>query len=489
LNLTQLLLPMASAVTARLLALEIGLGRAAAWVAGGLYGFSIIVDWRTQFHLNFGFATPLVPLGLLFAVRFGRTYARRDALLGGVLVGLILLTDQIMALLCVVGVGLWVVVAAIADRKWKPWLRFAAWAAVAALVIGSPQLAMMARAASNGGYQANNAALASTWVSGETNLLTMLSPGNVRSIVPGNLRSLAYQHPWGEATPAYGWGALGLALALLTLILLLRRRPVVRRAPLVWGVVVFLIASWLALGPQLRLATFPHIPFAVHRYGQFVSPVMPFTWLTYIPFFGDVHVPSRFTMLGILALAMLGGAGFQQLRASGRWGLVVASLLVAFAVLESGFPDAGTGKRWVPLSRDALYAPIRADHTRSIVVDVPLGFIGSTAGAGEDANQMEPMLRATQHDHPIAQGYVTRLPQRLVNKLVARPLYGAILATQSGAPNHVNPAAAAADARGIDARWIVMWPQANAAVRAYVASMGFRLMKSEDGIEVLYLAG
>jgi hypothetical protein len=405
-----------------------------------------------------------------------------------VLAGLVLLTDQIMALLCLVGVALWILVAAISERRWKPWLRFAAWAALAALVVGSPQLAMMARAATNGGYQANDAALASTWVSGETNVLTMLSPGNVRSIVPGNLRSLAYQHPFGEATPAYGWGALGLGASLLVLVLLLRCRPVIRSGPIVWGVVVFLIASWLALGPQLRLATFPHIPFAIHRFGQFVSPVMPFTWLTYIPFFGDVHVPSRFTMLGILALAMLGGAGFQQLRGAGRWGLALALLLVAFAVLESGFPDGGVSKQWVPLTRDALYARIRADHTHSIVVDVPLAFIGSTAGAGEDANQMEPMLRATEHGHPVAQGYVTRLPQRLVDKLVAHPLYGAILATQSGAPNHITSAAAAADARRIDARWIVMWPQANSAVRAYVARMGFRLVGSEDGIEVLRLA-
>jgi hypothetical protein len=486
-NLTELLLPPAAAVTARLLGRELGLGRTAAWVAGGIYGFSIIVDWRTQFHMNFGFPMPFIPIAVLFAVRYTRTRARRDAVLSGGVAGLVMLLDPIMALLTALGVALWVLVAALESRAWRDWTRFGALAILAGGIVGSPQLAMMADAAANGGYQANNVALAGSWISGETNVLTMLSPGNVRSIVPGNLQSLAYQHPWGEATPAYGWGALGLAACLLILAFVFRRHRRIPGLMVAWGLVVVLLCSWLALGPQFRFASAAHIPLAYHRYGQLVSPLMPFTWLTYIPLFGDVHEPSRFTMLGMLGLAMLAGAGFAQLRAEGRVGVVIATLLVGFAVLESGFPDGGASKAWVPMSRSALYAPIRADRTKSIVVDVPLGFFGSTAGAGTSPGEIEPMFRATQHGHPIAEGYVTRLTQSSVDRLVAHPLYGGILAEEAGAQNHVTPKVAAADARVLDARWVVLWPQANQAVRSYVARMGFRPVASQDGIEVLRL--
>lgn len=486
-NLTQLLLPIGSTLSGRALARELGLPRLAAWLAGGLYGFSVIVDWRTEFHMNFGFAFPLMPLAVLYAVRYTRTSRRRDALLSGAIGGLVIMTDPIMAFLTALAVACYVLVEAVVKRSWRPALRFTGWALLAAIVVGSPQLVMMARAATNGGYVANNPALALDWVKGSTSVLTMLSPGQVRSIIPGHLQSLAYRSQTGEATPAYGWGALGLTGCFLVLTLLFRRRPTLSRTSVAWALVLLLGASWLALGPQLRFGTFAHIPLAYRRYGQLVSPLMPYTWITYIPFFGDIHVPSRFTMLGILPLTMLAGAGFAQLRGVGRAGLVVACALALFGLLEAGFPDGGLSKQWVPMTRQALYQPIKTDRSRSIVVDVPLGFLGATAGAGASPGEMEPMFRATQHGHPIAEGYVTRLTQAKVNALVSHPLYAAVLAWQTPGPSNAplpvtNLAAAAQDARRLDARWMVVWPTANRRVLRLLTALGYRLVRADARI-------
>ena len=97
------------------------------------------------------------------------------------------------------------------------------------------------------------------------------------------------------------------------------------------------------------------------------------------------------------------------------------------------------------------------------------------------------MFRATQHGHPIAEGYVTRLTQAKVNALVAHPLYAAVLAWQTPAapaapPPPTNVAAVAQDARRLDARWMVVWPSANPRVLTLLAALGYRRVLEHDGI-------
>lgn len=486
-NLLELLLPIAATLGARALARECGLRGMAAWLAGGIYGFSIIVDWRTQYHLNFGFGLPILPLCVLFVLRYDRTDRRRDALLCGAMAGLLLLTEPTLDVFAALAVLLYIAVACVADPRRRRWAHFLGWAVAAALVVGLPQWVMMLRAATNGGYQTDSASLAASQIAGETNVLTMLSPGHVRTFVPGGLEGLAYRHPLGEATPAYGWGALGLALAGLLLVIVRRRWGPQQRRVVIWALFLFLAASVLALGPQLRFATFAHIPLATYRNGQLVSPLMPYTWLTSLPGLSEVRIPARFTMVGMLALAMLAGVGYARLRSVGRVGTLVAALLVAFAVVEAGFPDGGGAKQWVPMTRTALYAPVRADHTRSIVVDVPLGFLSGTVGAGADANMDEPMFRATQTGHPTAEGWLSRITPATVAALTAHPLYGDILAVQSGQQPAASIALARADAQAIDARWLVLWPGAAPTTVPFLSSIGYRPVVTSEGLTLYRL--
>jgi hypothetical protein len=489
-NILKLVLPIAAALSASLLGREAGLPRPAAWLTGALFGFSTIVVWRTTFHLNFGFGLALLPLAPYFAMRYSRTSSRADAALAGAAVGLLVLTDLTMALFGALTVAALVVLAAIGERTLRRWAAGAGVMFAAAVIVGAPQLAMVARAASNDGYDPNDEALAASWTGASTNLFTMLSPGNVREAVPGTLEDLAYRHPWGEATPAYGWGALALALACVILLPLARPPSPARLLFLVWAGVVLAAGTVLALGPELTFTDRAWLPLEESRYGQRLSLVMPYTWLTHLPLFGDVRIPARFTMMGMLGLALLGGAGATLLWRAGRAGRVLLSVILAFAVLESGFPDGGADQRWVPLQRDSLYAPVRADERDSVVVDIPLGFIGATAGAGETASHLESMLRATEHEHPIAEAYVTRLTQSQVDALVARPFYSSVLALQRKPPGEVAPprvdiAAAASDMRATDVGWAVVWPGAERRVMAFLERLGFVRVREDAGIVLM----
>ena len=462
----------------------------AAWLTGAIFGFSTIVVWRTTFHLNFGFSLALFPLAPYFAMRYSRTWALRDAAGAGAVVGLLIMSDLTIALFGVLAIAAYVVIAAIDEGVLKSWVSGAGVMVAAALIVGAPQLVMVARAATNDGYDPNFESLAASWTGANTNLFTMLSPGNVRDAVPGTLETLAYRYPWGEATPTYGWGALGLALACLLVLGLRRAASPIPRRFLIWATLLLVGGTLLALGPELTFTDTPHVPLAEERYGQRLSLLMPYTWLTHLPLFGDVRMPSRFTMMGMLGLALLAGAGASLLWRAGRTGRAVLAVLVAFAVLESGFPDGGVGQKWVPIERSSLYEPIQADSGDSVVVDVPLGFLGATAGAGEGAAHLEPMLRAIQHGHPMAEGYMTRLTQRQVDALVGRPFYSSVLALQrkppgEPAPPAVDRAAAEADLRAIGVGWVVVWPEAHRRVIPFLAQLGFVREREEDGIIVM----
>ena len=360
-NLLKLALPVLATVTAHLLGREAGLPRPAAWLTGALFGFSTIVVWRTTFHLNFGFSLALFPLAPYFAMRYSRTWATRDAALAGAVVGLLILSDLTIALFGVLVVAAYVVVAAIDERVLRRWAAGVGVMSVAALVVGAPQLVMVARAATNDGYDPNYESLAATWTGANTNLFTMLSPGNVRELFPGGLEDLAYRYPWGEATPTYGWGALGLALGCLVLLTMGRVASPIPRRFLVWAAVVLVGATVLALGPELTLTDEPFVPLAEERHGQRLSLLMPYTWLTHLPLFSDVRIPARFTMMGMLGLALLSGVGATVLWRASRLGRGVLAVLVAFALLESGFPDGGRTKGVGP---DGAPGALRADTRR-----------------------------------------------------------------------------------------------------------------------------
>ncbi len=488
-NLLKLIIGPIAAATAYLMGRSVGLSRPAAWVTGGLYGFSTITIWRSDFHLNLGGALPLLPLVIWAAVRYERERRRRDALLTGALLGAVVLVDPTMAVFAAIALGLWILVAIWDAERRRLWLHGVGFVALATIVVASPQLAMMVRAADRGAYAPNKEVLAATWVAGATSLRTMASPADVAPWFPSDLESWAYRHARGEATPTYGWGALLLGLVGIVVLLFARRGPPARlgRRAMVWGLVVLVAGTVLALGPVLTLSDTAHRPLAVTQHGQQLSALMPYTWLVQLPLMQDVRVPARFVMLGMLGLSLLAGFGFAALwrRGIAARGLAVAALL--FAAVEAGYPDGGVGATWVPGSRAHLYAPVRADKSDSIVVDIPLAFVGSTYGAGRAPDKVEPMLRATEHGHRMAFGFIGRLTPAQISHLMTHPFYAAVMAQQGSGPDDAAPlpagdlAALRKNIAEMRVGWVVVWPSASRRVPAFLRSLGFTPVTRQDG--------
>jgi hypothetical protein len=188
---------------------------------------------------------------------------------------------------------------------------------------------------------------------------------------------------------------------------------------------------------------------------------------------------DRFTELGLAAAALLAGAAVAWLREHARPLLVVVA---ALAVLEAGWSGVSVIKT-MPAALPALDRPIAADHSRSIVVDIPFGVRGGTGGYGRELPH-QALVLATADGHPLAAGYVSRLPWATRREIQAHPFYRYLVQAQQ---NHLAApaqlAAARADARAMDVGWVRVWVRSTIVLR-YLAGTGFSFDYRQEGVSV-----
>jgi hypothetical protein len=489
LGVAKLVLPPVSALFAQRASRRLGLDFVPSVIAGALYGFATVIVWKTTFHFNFGFGAPFLPLGLLAAARVADRRGVWDWVWLGVVLGASALVDGFIAFLAVVAAGSYLLAVDALPRRLAG-LRGLGAGVLAAVVVAAPQLYMTQKAQAEGQYDVVREGLPIAWTTYNASVDTLLSPGNIRPLVPGELELWSTRHDLSGGSSAYGWGLLGLAIAG---VLLTRTRP----RPLWWAAALALVASMLALGPEIEWSTGSWIPLEFERYDQRLSGLMPYSWLVQLPVFEDFRVSARFAQLGVLGLAVLAGFGVQALW-SRRWGRVAATCLLALAALEAGWPDGGRTRTPVPEERTALYAPVRADRSSSTLIDVPYGLLGGAAAAfGSQMPGNEFMLRATEHGHPILGAWVTRLSRKRVEAATRHRLLVDLAVLQGravppGAPLNVAPADAPVDpakgrtdADALRLRWAVVWPWTNPEVMPYLRQIGFRRVGSEDGITLM----
>ena len=125
--------------------------------------------------------------------------------------------------------------------------------------------------------------------------------------------------------------------------------------------------------------------------GEQVLYEPPYAWLMRLPFFDDtVRVPSRFAMLGVLALSAAGALAFARLAALTRHRMALASVVV-LGVLADGWI------RSLPLPAVPPSAFQIPDGTRpAAVLELPLGDVWRDSAA---------MYRATLRKTPAVNGY------------------------------------------------------------------------------------
>jgi hypothetical protein len=146
----------------------------------------------------------------------------------------------------------------------------------------------------------------------------------------------------------------------------------------------------LALGP------------VIHVWGKVIlrqiSPLMPYSLLTRMPY-GDIpRVPGRFAVMVILCLSVIAASGASILlkRLSPKAQFRTAALLTAMAVAENAVVPMMTMAPDDP----PLLHKIRDDPRRSGVLEVPI--------SDNPGDYPRRMLYQTIHDKPIYDGYLAR---------------------------------------------------------------------------------
>jgi hypothetical protein len=206
---------------------------------------------------------------------------------------------------------------------------------------------------------------------------------------------------------------------------------------------------------------------------------MPFTWLVHLPVLSALREADRFALLGLVGAAVLAGAAVDWLARHGRPVIIVVA---AIAFFEAGWPGtAGVGT--MPAKLAALDGPIAADHSHSIVLDIPYGLRGGIPLFGSQIIPQEQLL-ATSDSHPRAISYTAWVPENTVLAIEKHPFYVRLAAAQDG---HLSTPAqltrALRDAQRMDIGWAVMWKNRPVVLR-YLTALGFRFDYRADGVSV-----
>jgi hypothetical protein len=453
-------------------------------VAAGLfYGTSGMLASQVWLHLHTAMGCVFLPLTLEVTVRLRRRPRVGLGVLLGVVLAASLLVDQEFAALSVL----------IAVVLLIPWLlalptaanlRVIGAGALTAAVISSPQLYAIAKTFGKGGTKSPPNA---QYIKYAAEFPSLIAPSpRLANYGMSWLASGYSQHVTGELVATFGvvltvMAVFGLVVAW--------RRPAAR-----WLAVLWLGSSWLALGPTLYIAGHDFVPLAQSWHGLRVSMLMPYTWLIRVPGLSLFREADRLALLGLVGACLLAGAAVEWLRRRAWPALIVVAILGA---LEAGYPGQA-GTVIVPTQLPAVDHAIAADHSRSVVVDVPFEVRGPNQ-YGRDF-PLYALELAAEDGHPRGDSYTSGVPSKTINGIKAHPFYATLVALQQGQKlTPASLAAARADLRTLHVGWVLLWSQRwtfsggpgqhpqnthFSLIRRFLAETGFRLDYTADGVSV-----
>ncbi len=417
-------------------------GRIGPVAAGAFYGLSGMVAFQDWKHPHTAAGCVFLPLAVEAAVRLRRRPAIGRGVILGLVIGAAMLVDQEFAVLAGILAALLLMPWLLREGGRAQWLAVAA-GALTALAVASGQLIAMAGEAAAAGTVAPRS---SNYVTYSAQLPGLFAPSPRLALYGATwLGSIYSAHAPGDAIATFGVTLT--ALAVLGLAVSWRRRSAR------WLGVLWLGSAVLALGPQLSVGGHRFVPLAQHWRGLRVSLLMPYTWLIRLPGLLSFREADRLALLGLFGAALLAGAAVVWLRQHARPALIA---VVLFAAVEAGWPG-GQQPATMPTALAAVDRPIAADHSNSVVVDVPFGIVGIPREYGNAPSPLALVL-ATADGHPRAVSYGPLAVSGTVGKIRQHPFYAGLVAVRYGNP--VSPAqltAARQDLRTLHIGWVLVW--------------------------------
>ena len=444
--------------------------------AGAFFGLSAMLTYQAWYHLNIAYGTVFLPLTLEAAVRLRRGPTIGRGVILGVVVGASALVNQESAVMALI----------LAVLALAPWLagsrtraaavvrlRAVAVAGIAGVVVASPQLIAMVQQARAGGNATSATSLGyTTWVA---NLPSLFAPSP--RLADDGLAGLG--HIYISQTRLETLNTFGVVLSLLAVLGLIAawRRRNAWLLLLLW-----LGGAALALGPVLYIGRHLYLPLAQTWEGLRVSLLMPYTWFIRVPGLSVFREADRLALLGLVGAALLGGAAADWLARRQIWPVI--AVVAVLGALEAGWPGTPGGLPVMPTAFPALDRPIAADHSGSIVVDVPFGLDNVPSYGLEPAP--EAILMATADGHPRAICYTSWVPTQTIAATKHHPFYAQLNQAQLGhEPGPAQVSKARADLRTLHVGWVVVWqPESGPALSRYLSATGFRFAYRADGASV-----
>jgi hypothetical protein len=456
--------------------------------AGAFFGLSGMLTYQAWYHVNIAYGTVFLPLTLEAAVRL-----RRDPTIGrGVILGIVLgasaLVNQESAVMALILAVLVVVPWLAGARAWDTAavrLRTVAAAGVAGVVVASPQLVAMVQQARAGGNATSAYSLGyGTWVA---NLSSLFAPSP--RLADDGLTGLG--HIYIFQTRLETLNTFGVVLSLLAVLGLVVSW---RRLSAWLLLLLWLGGAALALGPVLYVGQHRYLPFVQTWEGVRVSLLMPYTWFIRVPGLSIFREADRLALFGLVGAALLAGAAVDWLARRARgdvspgkkawWAWPVIAVVAVLGALEAGWPGTPHGLPAMPTTFPALDRPIAADHSGSIVVDVPFGLANVPSYGLEPAAQA--ILMATADGHPRAICYTSWVPTKTIAAIEGHPFYVQLNQAQRGLEvGQAEVAQARADLRTLHVGWVVVWlPKPDQSLTRYLSATGFRFAYRADGASV-----
>jgi hypothetical protein len=192
--------------------------------------------------------------------------------------------------------------------------------------------------------------------------------------------------------------------------LLVRFRP-----PRPWLIFTAFFAL-LALGPFVRIAGYnTHVP-------------TPWALLRYLPVVGAARMPSRLTVLVMLGVAMILTMALQHLRTRVKRPDLLLATVGALLVFELAPAPRTLYSAGVPLA----YEIIATDPRPVRVLTLPFGLRDGTRSRGNFSAATQ--YYQTVHGKRLVGGYLSRLPQRAIDRYRRDPVLRTLLRLGEGTP-------------------------------------------------------